>query len=303
MHRFVPVFLLCAAASWAADRDLLKLMMPDARVLSGVRVAQIKKTPFGKFVLAEFSASEDQQFDGFVKASGFDPRQHLDEIVIASPAGGSLDRRLVAARGAFDPTRFLELARSAGAAIEEYEGVQILSSGSGTAASPRGTPLAVAFLSGTIAVAGDLDSVREAVKRRSTGAGPTTGLAARVATVSASSDAWFVSKVPVAELAQGLPSSNLSGALKGDALQSIQQASGGATFGSDVKFSAELVTRTPEDAASLGTVVRFLSGLLRTGPQQPLVNALELKPDGRTLKLTGAIPEAQLESLIRQAGR
>jgi hypothetical protein len=303
MRRFAVSFLLFATASWAAGSDLLKLVMPDARVVSGIHVAQMKKSPFGQFMLAQFSAAQDPEFDGFVKASGFDPRYHLDELVMASPARGDEERRLIVARGTFNAARILELARGIGATVDNHNGIDILSNGAAGTAAPNTTPLAIAFLSDTVAVAGDPESVRAAVARRETGTGPSREILDRIAAVSAASDAWFVSQVPVTELARGLPASNLSGALQGDALKSIEQASGGAIFGTAVRISAELVTRTAEDAAGLAGVLRFLSGMLRTGPQQTLVSALEVKPDGKTLKLDAAIPEALLEALYRQAGK
>ncbi|MGE5646871.1 MAG: hypothetical protein ACM336_13880 [Acidobacteriota bacterium] len=298
--------LLVSAAGLAADRELLKVIMPDARVVSGVNVAEAKKTPFGRFALARFSDSQDQGFDEFVKASGFDPRYNLDEIVIASPAAAGSDRKLIAARGTFAPARIIELARNAGAEIANFQGVEVISNARAVSSSPHGVPAAVAFLSESIAVAGDEESVRGAIARRQNGAGPGQDLAARVDAVSAASHAWFVSNVPVAELAQGLPDSNVSGALKGDALRSIRQASGGAVFGDPVRFSAEVITATAEDAANLADVVRFLSGIVQTsgpGGRQPLAAGLDLKAEGTLLKLGLSLPEAQLESLIEQAGR
>ncbi|HVX66921.1 MAG TPA: hypothetical protein VHA11_09985 [Bryobacteraceae bacterium] len=301
MRRLVVSLLVLAAVCPAADHELLKLVMPDARVVSGLHVTQMKKTPFGQFLLAQFSAAQDPEFDGFVKASGFDPRYHLDEIVIASPAQAEQERRLIAVRGTFDPARIFAIARSAGATVDNYGGIDILSNAGAT--GPNTKPLALAFLSGSVAVAGDPESVRGAVDRRSAGSGPNRDMVTRIDTVSAASDAWFVSNVPVAELAQGLPDSNLSGALRGDALRSIEQASGGATFGTAVKFSAELLTRTAEDASSLAGVLRFLSGLVRTGPQQSLVSALDLTAEGKTVKVNAAIPESLLETLFQQAGK
>lgn len=303
MRRLLLV-LLFASAGFAADRELLKLVMPDARVVSGINVAQAKNTPFGKFALAQFSASEDQSFDEFVKASGFDPRQNLDEILIASPAGAGGDR-LVAARGTFAPARIIELARSAGADVTTWQGVDIVSNTRAAESSPRVVPMCVAFLSDSIAVAGDQGSVRAAIGRRQSGTGPSREITAKVNTISATSHAWFVSTVPVAELAQGLPDSNVTGALKGDALKSIAQASGGATFGDAVRLSAEVVTQSAQDASNLADVVRFLSGIVQTGGQgghQALLSALDLKTEGNLLKLGLSVPEAQLESLLRQAG-
>jgi hypothetical protein len=298
--------LFSAAISFAADPGLMKLVMPDARVVSGINVAHIKTTPFGQFALAQFSASQDPQFDRFVKASGFDPSTNLEQIVVASEATG---HRLVIARGTFDPARIADLARGAGAEVTQYQGVEMISPPA--APSAHGVSMSsAAFLSGSIALAGDTDSVRAAIDRRSTGGGPSPDIAARVDTVSASSDAWFVSTVPVAELAQGVPEPNLRGALKGDVLKSVQQMSGGATFGQAVRFSAEMVTGSAEDASSLSDVLRFLAGFAGMGQQNgrrsdlaPLLSALDVKIEGNVLKLALSVPESQIESLIRQAGK
>jgi hypothetical protein len=304
MRRFGVLFALSAAASFAADPELLRLVSPDARVLAGINVTQVKKTPFGRFALAEFSASQDEAYDGFVKASGFDPRTNLDEILMATSAVGGSDRKLIAARGTFAPARILELARSAGATVDPYQGVDVISSGASTT-SPQGVSLSFAFLSDSLAVAGDPASVHAAIDRRSAGGGPGPKLAPRVNSVSTTSDAWFVSSLPVAELIAGLPGANLKGALEGDALKSIEQASGGAVFGDAVKVSAELVTQTAEDAANLAVVIKFLSGLAESKPgaQQALLSGLNLKAEGKLLKLVLAIPEAQLETFIRQSGQ
>jgi hypothetical protein len=292
MRRLVTLLLVAAAAVSAADRGLLKLVMPDARIVSGINLVQVKKSPFGQFVLARFSAAQDKEFDGFVKASGFDPRYHLDEIVVASRGSGG---RLVVARGTFDTARILEVARSVGAEVSSYQGVDVISAG-----GRQGGPSCVAFLSGAIAIAGDPDNVRAAIGRRQTGTGPGSEVAAKVDTVSAASDAWFVSTLPVSELLVGLPGANLGDALKGDALGSIQQASGGAVFGDGMKFRAELVTPSAQDAASLVDFVRLLPVLIQGGPQGWQPDALDLKTEGNLLKLGLAIPEAQLESLLRQ---
>jgi hypothetical protein len=86
--------------------------------------------------------------------------------------------------------------------------------------------------------------------------------------------------------------------------------SGGATFGQAVKFSAELVTGSAEDASSLSDILRFLAGFAGMGQQNsrrsdlaPLLSALDVKIEGNVLKLALSVPESQIESLIRQAGK
>ena len=164
-------------------------------------------------------------------------------------------------------------------------------------------PFAVAFLSGSIAIAGDQAAVRAAIARHTSGGGPSPGIAATVETVSHTSDAWFVSTVPAAELSQGLPGTNLSGMLQGDVLKSIQQTSGGATFGQTAKVSVQFLTQTVEDASSLAGVLHLLSGFAQSGHEDARWTSLDLKTEGKLLKVGFSLPEAQLESLLPRAGR
>jgi hypothetical protein len=109
--------------------------------------------------------------------------------------------------------------------------------------------------------------------------------------------------VPVSELAGRVPDSS-GGALKGDALKSIQQASGGVKFDQVINVSAELVAQTAQDATSLADGLRLLAGLaaLQQKPQnqalQSLLNTLSVKAEANTVKIGLTIPEALLESLV-----
>jgi hypothetical protein len=308
MPRLALVLLMAAAAA-GADSTLLRLVMPEARIVSGISIARMKKTPFGQFLLAEFSASQDQGFDSFVNASGFDPRYHLTEILFASPGRADSSTRLVLVRGSFAPPRIAELARQAGAAIAPHQGIDVITNPKAASASPPTAPKAIAFLDPEIAVYGDAASVRAAIERRNRGAGPSLVIARKVRALSPVMDAWFVSTVPLAELIQRLPRRTPSSTLKAEALPSIRLASGGVIFGASVKFSAEFVARNPQDAASLAILLRLLvTQLLASGPQQGAqpalpVEALQLSAHGNLVRLAFAVPESQLESLIQSAGR
>jgi hypothetical protein len=287
------LWLALAASAFAADEQLLKLVMPDARVVAGISLAQVKKTPFGQFVLAQFDASRDAGFDTFVQSSGFDPRNNLDEILFASPAAPG--RRLVLAKGAFEPARIANLARGSGADVRSFQGLDLISR----------DRFAVAFLDPATAVAGDAESVRAAIERRTAGPGPGADMAGKIQALSSVSDAWFVSTAPLSDLAQGLPSNRVGGALKGDAFKSIQQASGGIVFASVVKFSGELVARSAEDAAGLAELLRFLAGMANQphGGQPGVPLDQDFKTEGNLVRMTLRIPEPEMESLIRAAGK
>jgi hypothetical protein len=279
MKKLAAVALL--TATLAGGQDLLQLVMPEARVVAGANIARVRSTPFGRFLLAQLSAAKDTEFDDFVKASGFDPSANLDEILLVSP--GEAGRRLVLARGSFDPARILGLARSAGVEIAHRGGIEII----------RGPAMSVAFLSGSIGLAGDPASVDGAIARRESGFGPVPQIVDRVKALSDANDFWFVSILPFSEFISGLP----GGAGKSEALKSVQQASGGVKFGESVQLTAEFKTRSAEDASSLAGALRSLAGLALT---PPLLDSLDLKTDGEIVRLALALPEAQAEALFQQ---
>jgi hypothetical protein len=115
---FAGVFLTAMAAYGAADPQLVGLMMPDAKIIAGLQVADSQSTAFGQFLLKQIPANAG--LDNFVAATGFDPRQDLREIVAAS-AGES--HWLIAGRGSFTATRIAGLAEMAGATVTRYKGV------------------------------------------------------------------------------------------------------------------------------------------------------------------------------------
>jgi hypothetical protein len=280
--RNLAIGFLFTAAAFAADPELLKLAMPEARILAGVDVAKVKDTPFGRFAAAQFSAAQDQEYDAFVKASGFDPRESLDEILLAKPDAG--ERRLLLGRGRFDTARILDAASAAGAGVATYQGVQVL----------IGPDVWLAFLGNSIVAMGDPASVRALVERRETGTGPEAEIAARVNVVSKAYALWFVSAVPIAELMPDLPSGGAAGeALKGGALRSVQAASGGLNFGDQVRLSAELTAASAEDASKLAAVLKFVASAIARAQA-------DVTTEGSVVRLGLGLSESQLEALWKQ---
>lgn len=301
---FAPVrnsFLaLFAAASWAAAADpaLVRLIMPDARVVSGIQVDQSKVSPFGRYLLSQFK--EDQQFRDFVANTGFDPRQDVQEILIASTGvqqkGGP---GLVLVRGRFDTARILVQAKQHGATATMYQGVDVITDGS---------EKWVAFPEPSLAVVGDQTNVKAALDRRSTGSSLDPLLAAKVSDMSSRNDAWFVSTLPLSTL-RGLPTLTppTGGTAAASPLQSIEEVSGGVKFGSAILVSGEAKARSEKDASALADVVRFLlamAGSAQTPEAQrvtALLQTLDLSTQGNVLRYSLNVPEEQVETLIKQS--
>jgi len=290
--------LLVSAAS-AADPQLLKLLMPDARVVSGIDVNRIKGTPFGQFFLAQLPAG-DASFNQFVDLTGFDPRRDIHEVLMASPGDPAKKAGLLVARGNFDSARVLALVKAQGQAVENYQGVSIIAGG-------HGPGQALAFLDNSVAVAGDAASVRGAIDRRVGAGGIDPALAAKINRSSGDHDAWVISLAPVSAFAQAIPDRNVKGALQGDLLKSIEESSGGVRFGNVIEITGLITAKTAQDASSLGDVMRFFVNMaqLNAPAGQPaqfvaLLKNLTVNTEANAVKVSVSIPEIELETLIRQ---
>jgi len=285
----------------AADQQLVVMLMPDAKVVAGINVEQAKNSPFGQFLLLRIP-NEDHGLSHLTAATGFDPRRDLSEILMGT-IGQPGEKGLVLAKGNFDAQRILAAARTAGHTVESYKGVELLTGKEDSIVH------AVAFLDNSIAVAGDADNVKAAIDRRNSSRSIDPALAARIDQLSASEDAWSVSMVPLAALTnQNVPDTKLNGMLNSDIVKTIQQTSGGIKFGAIIQLSAEAVTRSAQDATALADVVRFLANMVQMNTPQAgqaavtaLVQSLNVKADGNTVKVGLAIPEDQFEKVMRSS--
>lgn len=301
---FAAILALPAALA-ATDPALLRLVMPDAKVIAGLHVEHARNSLFGQFVLSHMQL-DDSGFKKFVQDTGFDPRRDLTEVVMASnwEQTSPESRWLIVARGVFDVGRIAHLAEGNGSQSVNFQGVDVFTYG---AEGKKPAHNGIAFFDSATAVMGDLPSVKNAIERRQTNAAASGRLLSKVRDLGARNDFWFVTLVPVSEFANAMPDPNLSGALKGNLMQAINEASGGVHFGESVTISGEAVTRSDKDAAALVDVFRFVAGLLTMNRQNdPTVSqlattleGLDLKTDGNVMTMSLAIPEKQLEQLLR----
>jgi hypothetical protein len=281
----------------AADPQLLNLVMPDAKVLAGVNVDQAKTSPFGQYLLAQFY-SQDQHLREFTAQTGFDPTRDLEEILVASTGSQPHASALTAARGTFSTDKINAAAQSAGATSESYKGVTILE-------DPKKRN-GYAFLSPTVAVAGDIASVKGAIDRLTTA--PSSPLSAalivKVNQLSAAQDAWAISEIPPPDLKLPGNGGNTS-SIPAGALQNIQQASGGVKLAAQaVVVTGELHADTAANAGQLAGVLQFLVNLGQMQAQQnpqaaTMLKSLAVAANGNLVNVSLNIPEADAESLFQ----
>lgn len=290
-----------AAASAAVDPGLLNLMMPDAKFVSGIQVEASKASPFGQYVLSQMQ-SDDANFSKFTAETGFDPRRDLSEIVIGTAGTSEAPTVLIAGRGVFDPARIIAAARASGATITSYKGFDLL-----THESDK-TMGAIGFLDTRTALMGTLPAIQAAIDRGPGTSALPTAVTDKVRQLAASNDAWFYSTGPVTDFFTGkIADANLNGAMQGNLLQAVRQASGGIKFGSgDIRLNGEAVTRSPEDAKALADVVRFIAGLVQLNRDSndqaqkiaTLVDAMQLTVSANAMQLSLVIPEDVAEKMF-----
>jgi len=313
LQRILLVFLVVQLAAFAAaDPNLLRLVMPDAKVVAGLQVSETRNSAFGQFVLAHMQL-EDESFKKFMAQTGFDPRRDVSEIVMASnwEQATPQSRWLVAARGTFNVPMIASAAQSNGGVTANFQGVDILTytpapvPGASAQVQPQ-SQNGIAFFDGSNAVMGDVDSVKAAIQRRQSKTAASGKLLAKVREVSAKNDFWFVTLVPISEFAGAMPDPNLSSAMKGNVLGAIHEASGGVRFGETVNISGEAVTRSDKDAQALVDVFRFIAGMIQLNRQNDqtvgqvatLLDTMDLKTANNVMTMSLAIPEKQLEQMI-----
>jgi hypothetical protein len=278
----------------AADRQLVGLMMPDAKVLGGVNVAQVRSSPFGAYLLAQFPITHPQ-FQQFVDATGFNPLLDITEVVAASLGVPGDKSGLAAVRGNFDIARIVSFAQTVGATVDRSQGVTVIGS--------PDDQMSIALLDPTLAIAGDTNDVIAAIARKSAPSTLDPVLMVKATALSGSQDAWAVTTVApgAAGIGPGAPAGlnlNLT------ALENIQQSSAGVKFGTSANVTAEVVADTAQNATSLADVVRMVVALGQMNQGDPqaaqfadLLKSLTVQTKGTALELSISIPEDILEQL------
>jgi hypothetical protein len=285
--------ILVSTGLQAADPVLLNLLMPDAKVVAGINVQKAKTSPFGQFLLTQLPAGAE--LTEFSTVTGFDPRQDLVEVLMASNAEQKTG--LAVARGTFNiPQITAAVLKDGSHTVQTYNGAKIV-----VPTATTGDQHAIGFLSSSIAMVGDLASVKAAIDRSGTGNSIDPVLAAKISGYSAA-DAWSVTIAPISSLDKNPTDKNnpIAGALK-----TIQAASGSVTFASPVLISAEAQALNDQDATSLSDVLKFVVGMVvgnaDSAPFAAILQTLDVTTDHTTIRVKLSIPEDQLEELIKNA--
>ena len=284
----------------AADSQLLNLVMPDAVVIAGVNVEQAKATPFGQYILSQVP-SQDPHMQELIAQTGFDPTRDVHEFLAASNQVGASNKGsgLILARGTFDSARFATAAGQHGGVTESYKSVTIIE-------DPKQTH-GFAFLNTTIAVAGDIASVKGAIDRQSSPAPLPAALLVQINHWSTTQDAWAISNVPLASLANTPPAAKSLPGLNGQgSFQAIQSAAGGVKYGDQIVITAQAQADTADNAKVMADTLKLLASLVQLqASKEPaaaaVLQSLTITAQGSTLNVSLSVPEDLLQKALKPA--
>jgi len=289
---------LAAGVAQAADPSLMRMVPADAKFLAGIDVDRAWNSAFGQFLLSRVGEREQADLRELTLRTGFDPRYDLREIVVVSMGEASDRQGMILARGAFNVARIVNEARAHGSAVSNYKGATLLALGK----HQRGT---VAFLADGVVAAGD-DRLVKVVLDVPPNGGVSAERAAEISRLGIEYDAWFLTDQPPGAFARQAPSEEMGGVLRAETLSAIRQTSGGVKLGSNVEMVAEVLTRSDKDAFALADAIRFLAMMITSNAKSPhaktlmtMAQNMELAPAGSVLKVKVAVPEEQLEEMIR----
>lgn len=280
----------------AVDSQLLNLVMPNANVMAGVNVMQAKASPFGQYVLTQIAAN-DTGLQELTTLTGFDPRQDVNQLLVASNASAGTHSGIVSATGVFNVTSIVHFATTHGASTETVGGATILE-------DPKQTH-GIAFLSGSLVVAGEIADVKAAIGRMTNPSILPTSLVTEVNQLSCTEDAWGLTTVPPGSLHPGSTPPQIPGLGNGlqNSLGSVQSASGGVKFGATVNFSGQAQTDTAQNATALAGVIQFLANMAQLNSAQnpqaaAALQALSATANGTTVAVSLSLPEDQFQQLL-----
>jgi hypothetical protein len=293
--RTSAILFLAASAFAGVDPVLLNLVMPDAKVLTGIQVDQSVASPFGQYLLSQMQSS-DAGFLQFVAATGFDPTHDLTQILAATAANPN--DVVLLGRGSFLVPQITAAVTANGGTVTSYGGCSVL-----TGPQAKSSIGAIVFLNTTTTAIGSLPAVEAAIDRWNAHATYTGNLATSAQTVSGANSAWFTTQTPLSDFLSGKLPGSASGLSQSSLFQSVTAASGGINFGvNSIVVTADALTTSPQNAQALVDVLKFLVSMVSTNnPSQPvttLADAATFTANGATTHLSLSISEQQAEQLF-----
>lgn len=311
--RTLAVFVALAALPLMAADDALNLVPANAVTVGMVKLADMRTSPLSSMLFQHMDKmSSDGEAEKFLLETGLSPTKDVDVLIVATSPRTSLGSEadvLVIAEGRFQPEKVTNALLSRGAVKKNGYVLFTPKHDDGDHDNENG---AVAFLSPSLAIAGNERSVIAALEARKTGG---TGFRSRGALgldlgrVDSSATAWaLVDVTRAARLTKGGTIHTGKGQ-SGDALQTaIKTLSTVAVWAKDTGDTLELgATGLSGDTETLqlleDTVRGALSALrLAVKDKAPemvsVLRRFDVSRKSDSITVEGSIPAATLRDLM-----
>lgn len=297
----------------AADREMLKLVMPDANFMMELNVSKIMASPVGAAMEDAFQQGIAAQLKGgladkpevreqIALLKQIDWGRQVADILIAARTGQP-PSALVIVRSSLRPEQLESLGKFTGKRAD-LEGVPVL-------ASDNPANGVVAFLDNSIVLLGQPADVKAAIERRSKETALPEALAARV-TPYGDYDFWLAGKGPfrIPQMDARMGSAAGANAAKAQAMagqvsQFLAKLTGfnaGVRFSPDLDVAADIDVRTEKDAAAIAQTLQLFSGTMQVQARRAAsgFEGFQYQQNGRRIHLTFHLPEAQLRAGLQQ---
>ncbi len=312
MTRVLRTFVLMMAVAVlalpaVAKDDALSLVPANAATVGMVKLAEMRTSPLSSLL---FQHTDKMSTNGeaakFLQDAGLQPFKDVDTLVVATTPRSTLGSEadiLVIAEGRFQPERLTAALVSRGAV---KKGAYL------TLPEEKGDQGAVAFLSPSMAIAGNEQSVINALEARANGG---TGFVSRgalgmdLARVDKSATAWaLVDVTRAARLAKG-GDINTGKGQSGDALQAaLKTLSTVAVWAKDTGDALELgATGLSSDTETLQLLEDTVKGALAAmrlavkdkAPEMvSVLRKFDVNRKSDSITVEGSIPAATLRQLM-----
>lgn len=292
---------LLAGLALAGDPSLTELIMPDARMVAGIKLQKILASPIGRILKSQFRAQMEKNKPQWPAQmaflAGFDWSDYLREILIATPGGPSKNPAfLVLVRFSAEPAQ-LDVLKALAGSPTEYMGVPLLP-------SKGKSNIVIALLENSTAVFGRPADVKAAIRRQAQHAAAPAALAGKVRQFNGRYDAWLFATGPLPVPPQAAPAG-----VKTGFLQTLDGLQGGVRFSPDFELSAELANRTEKDAAGMLQGLGWLLSAMQaqangSGPHETAgLENMKIERAGKRVLISLRVPEEQVRLALQRHAR
>ena len=313
LFRTLALLIVTAALALpaAANDDALSLVPADAVTVGMVRLADMRTSPLSSLLFQHVDRlSTDGEAEKFLLDAGLQPLQDVDVLVVATSPRTTLGSEadvLVIAEGRFQPERLAAALVSRGA-VKKGAYIVFPEATRGS----DGETGAVAFLSSSLAIAGNERSVMKALAARAaggTGFISRGGLAMDLGRIDRAATAWALVDVPRAARLTGAGTIETGKGQSGAALQAaLKSVSTVAVWAKDTGAALQLgATGLSNDAETLHLLEDALRGALaalrivvkdKAPDMVSVLRRFDVDRRSDSITVEGSIPAATLRELM-----